>query len=107
MLDKKAMTVYVVQEKTGVDITDALRFGEFENLLPRQDQLMISSQPVVHALKKKLKDFSDDDYILCLGDPSIIATVAVVAASMNRNRFKMLKWDRHLKKYYPVEVNTN
>ena len=33
MLDKKAMTVYVVQEKTGVDITDALRFGEFENLL--------------------------------------------------------------------------
>jgi len=70
------MTVYVVQEKTGVDITDALRFGEFENLLPRKDQLMISSQPVVHALKKKLKDFSDDDYILCLGDPSIIATVA-------------------------------
>ena len=107
MLDKKAMTVYVVQEKTGVDITDALRFGEFENLLPRKDQLMISSQPVVHALKKKLKDFSDDDYILCLGDPSIIATVAVVAASMNPNRFKMLKWDRHLKKYYPVEVNTN
>lgn len=51
------MTVYVVQEKTGVDITDALRFGEFENLLPRKDQLMISSQPVVHALKKKLKDF--------------------------------------------------
>ena len=107
MLDKKAMTVYVVQEKSGVDITAALRFGKFENLLPRKDQLMISSQPVVHALKKKLKDFSDDDYILCLGDPSIIATVAVVAASMNRNRFKMLKWDRHLKKYYPVEVNTN
>ena len=79
MLNKKAMTVYVVQEKAGVDITDALRFGEFENLLPRKDQLMISSQPVVHALKKKLKDFSDDDYILCLGDPSIIATVAVVA----------------------------
>ena len=107
MLDKKAMTVYVVQEKSGVDITGALRFGKFENLLPRKDQLMISSQPVVHALKKKLKDFSDDDYILCLGDPSIIATVAVVAASVNRNRFKMLKWDRHLKKYYPVEVDTN
>ena len=52
------MTVFVVQEKIGVDITDALRFGEFENLLPRKDQLMISSQPVVHSLKKKLKDFS-------------------------------------------------
>ena len=51
------MTVFVVQEKIGVDITDALRFGEFENLLPRKDQLMISSQPVVHSLKKKLKDF--------------------------------------------------
>ena len=101
------MTVYVVQEKTGVDITDALRFGEFENLLPRKDQLMISSQPVVYSLKKKLKDFSDEDYILCLGDPSIIATVAVVAASMNCNRFKMLKWDRKLNKYYPVEVDVN
>ena len=55
------MTVFVVQEKLGVDITDALRFGEFESLLPRKDQLMISSQPVVHSLKKKLKDFSDED----------------------------------------------
>jgi hypothetical protein len=101
------MTVYVVQEKPGVDMTDALRFGDFQELLPRKDQLVISSKPVIHALRKKLKDFSDEDYILCLGDPSIIAVVAAVASDLNRGRFKLLKWDRRLEKYYPVEVNIN
>ena len=101
------MTVYVIQEKPGVDMTDALRFGDFQELLPRKDQLAISSQPVIHALKNKLKNFSDDDYLLCLGDPSIISIVSAVAASLNRGRFKLLKWDRKLEKYYPVEVDIN
>tara|TARA_R100000995_G_C3474816_1_gene120314 strand:- start:240 stop:545 length:306 start_codon:yes stop_codon:yes gene_type:complete len=101
------MTVYVVQEKPGVDMTDALRFGDFQELLPRKDQLVISSKPVIHSLRKKLRDFSDEDYILCLGDPSIIAVVAAVASDLNRGRFKLLKWDRRLEKYYPVEVNIN
>ena len=101
------MTVYVIQEKPGVDMTDALRFGDFKELLPRKDQLAISSQPVIHALKNKLKNLSDDDYLLCLGDPSIISIVSAVAASLNRGRFKLLKWDRKLEKYYPVEVDIN
>ena len=88
-------------------MTDALRFGDFQELLPRKDQLVISSQPVIHALKNKLKNFSDGDYLLCLGDPSIIAIVSAVAASLNRGRFKLLKWDRKLEKYYPVEVDIN
>jgi len=69
--------------------------------------LVISSKPVIHSLRKKLRDFSDEDYILCLGDPSIIAVVAAVASDLNRGRFKLLKWDRRLEKYYPVEVNIN
>ena len=47
------MTVYVVQEKPGVDMTDALRFGDFQELLPRKDQLIISAKPVLFSLKNK------------------------------------------------------
>ena len=101
------MTVYVVQEKPGVDMTDALRFGDFQELLPRKDQLIISAKPVLFSLKKKLENFSDDDYILCLGDPSIIAVVASVASKMYRGKYKLLKWDRMVKKYYPVEIDIN
>ena len=52
-----------------------------------------------------VNDFSDDDYLLLMGDPSAIGIACAVASSNNRGRFKCLKWDKREYKYYPVEVN--
>ena len=54
---------------------------------------------------KSTKDFSDEDYLLLMGDPSAIGIACAVASSNNRGRFKCLKWDKREYKYYPVEVN--
>jgi len=105
VLKGESMTVFVVQEVVGKNILSAEKYGDLELLLPEGSQLVLSTAPTVRRLKSKLKDFSDDDYLLLMGDPSAIGIACAVASSNNRGRFKCLKWDKREYKYYPVEVN--
>ncbi|HIK68296.1 MAG TPA: hypothetical protein EYF95_10050 [Flavobacteriales bacterium] len=66
---------------------------------------MLSAGPTVSRLKKGLKDFSDSDYLLLIGDPAAIGLATAVACDINRGKFRFLKWDRQEKKYYPITVN--
>ena len=102
------MTVYIVQEMRGRDVTDATNFGDLEILITAEEQTAsFSTQPTIRKLNRLLANFNDDDYLLLTGDPAAIALAASVAARQNNGRFKMLKWDRKLNKYYPVEVDIN
>ena len=86
------------------DISPALKFGELE-ILAKHNNSMFASVPMVRHFREMLKDFSDDDYILPVGDPVTIATVAAIAADMNEGYFKMLKWDKKQRQYLVVEIN--
>ena len=99
------MAVFVVQEVVGKNVLSAEKYGKLELLLPEGSQLVLSTGPTVKRLHRKLKDFSDDDYLLLIGDPSIIGIACAMVASYNRGRFKCLKWDKREYKYYPIEVN--
>ena len=68
---------------------------------------MFSPQPAIRKLKRKLKDFNDDDYLLMMGDPAAMGIACCVAAEMNRGKFNILKWDKKAQRYYPVSVNLN
>lgn len=97
--------VFVVQEVSGRNILSAEKYGELELLLPNNSQIVLSSGPTVRRLNQKLKNFSDDDYLLLMGDPSAIGIACAIASSNNRGRFKCLKWDKREFRYYPVEIN--
>ena len=98
------MTVYVLQEMGG-NIRSAEKFGELEVCLPDNKQIVLSSGPLTFKLKHALKDFNDDDYLLLMGDPAIIALAGAVASDVNGGKFKVLKWDRDEKKYYDIEID--
>lgn len=107
--------VYVVCEpthtiggevRTSMDFTPALEYGDLEVLLP-QSQSMLAPVPTVRALKEKLRNFTDDDYILPVGDPVLIGTVVMVAAQQNGGKVKFLKWDRLQRKYFVIQVDTS
>ena len=100
------MTVYVLQEM-GRNVRSAEKFGDLKVLLPDNKQIVLSSGPLTHKLKKELSTFNDDDYLLLMGDPAIIALAGAVVSEMNRGRFKILKWDKIQKKYYSVSININ
>ena len=97
------MTVYVTQEM-GRSIRSAEKFGDLKVLLPDNRQI-VSSGPITFKLQQELKDFNDDDYLLLIGDPAIIAVAAAAAAKINNGRFKVLKWDRDDKTYYDIEID--
>ena len=74
-------------------------------LLPDNKQIILSSGPLTHKLMKELKDFNDNDYLLLIGDPAIIALAGAIVSNVNNGRFKVLKWDRDEKKYYDLEID--
>ena len=55
---------------------------------------MLSPAPAIRKLKQVLKDFNDKDYLLLIGDPSIIGVACSIASDINQGKFKMLKYDR-------------
>ena len=98
------MTVYVLQEM-GRNIRSAEKFGDLKVVLPDNKQIVLSSGPLTFKLRHELKDFNDNDYLLLMGDPAIIALAGAVASDVNGGRFKVLKWDRDEKKYYDIEID--
>jgi len=101
------MTVFIIQEMRGRDLTDAQNFGDLEILLPDGEQTSFSTQPTIRRLQQRLNKFTDDDYLLLAGDPAAIALSAVLASRANNGKFKMLKWDRQENKYFPLTADCN
>lgn len=98
-------TVYVVSETTQHNIASALDYGKIETILPPNAQIAFSVVPTVRRIQRKLEKFTDDDYLLLIGDPSAIGITCAVAAARNNGRFKCLKWDKRERRYIPLEVD--
>tara|TARA_R100000808_G_C2134837_1_gene143343 strand:+ start:76 stop:423 length:348 start_codon:yes stop_codon:yes gene_type:complete len=99
------MSVFVTQENPRVNIVAASKWGDLEPLASPFDQVHINPSRVVAQLRRKLKGYSDDDWLLAMGDPAIIGIAFALASSVNHGRINMLKWDKIEKIYYPVKVN--
>lgn len=93
--------VYVVQEVPRRNITAAAKYGELVVLLPQGD-IVLSPGPTVRRLRTKLRDFSDDDFLLLIGDPVAIGLATALAAKANNDRVAFLKWDKQNAIYYIV-----
>jgi hypothetical protein len=97
--------VYVVSETTQHNIASALDYGQIETILPPNAQVAFSVVPTVRRIQRKLEKFTDEDFLLLIGDPSAIGITCAVAAARNNGRFKCLKWDKRERRYIPLEVD--
>jgi len=98
--------VYAVSETTRHNIAPALDYGDIEIVLPpSQAQVIFSSAPTVARVKRAPENFTDEDYLLFIGEPTAIAILATVAAAKNRGRFKCLKWDKQEHRYLPIQID--
>ena len=105
-------TVYVIQEITGtktgnpkINIMGASNYGQFKFLLPEFSQMIFSPGPLIYKLRQGLKDYKPRDYLLLTGDPAIIGVACAIVSNITNGKFKLLKWDKQEKKYYPIEIN--
>jgi len=104
--------VYVTQEIPGtregrpkINIIGASKYGELIFLLPELSQIIFSPGPLVFKLRKLLKDYTPDDYLLLTGDPAIIGVACSIVSDITNGKYKLLKWDKQERQYYPIEIN--
>jgi len=105
--NEKKPTVFLVQENPYINVLSAQEYGDIVLLFESGQQIMFSPQPAIKKLRRKLKDFCDDDYLLMMGDPAAMVIAGCVASDVNRGKFKILKWDKKERRYYPVSINMN
>ena len=109
---KPESTVYVIQEIPGtragapkINIMSAREYGEFNFLLPEFSQIIFSPGPLVFKLRKLLKDYKAEDYLLLTGDPAIIGVACSIVSDITNGRYNLLKWDKQERTYYPIAIN--
>ena len=100
-------TVYLVQENPYISVLAAEEYGKIVTLFSSGSQIMFSPQPAIRKLKRKLKDFNDNDHLLMMGDPAAMGIACCIASEMNRGKFKILKWDKLQIRYYSLQINLN
>ena len=108
----KENTVYVIQEIPGtrdgkpkINVMGASKYGRFKFLLPEMSQMIFSPGPLIFKLRKGLNNFKKKDYLLLTGDPAIIGVACSIMSDITGGKFKLLKWDKQERKYYPIEIN--
>lgn len=99
------MKVYVTQESQ-LDYTEALKYGDIVFLTSPGDRLSsvpasLGNEEITWKMETRLKDFADDDYLLCTGAPAHMA----IAGSILGDRLKqMLVWDNRTMSYFPLRI---
>jgi len=108
----KLPIVYVIQEIAGtkdgkpkINILGAAEYGTFKFLLPELSQMIFSPGPLIFKLRKGLKDYNADDFLLLTGDPAIIGVACSIVSDITSGKFNLLKWDKQERKYYPIQIN--
>lgn len=87
-----------------MDFRKVLEYGDPVVCLPT-GRVSLSPGPMIDNLREKLKDFTDDDYIVSVGDPTAIFAAAMVASDINNGRVKALKWDKDSRQYIVVQID--
>ena len=101
----KKFTIERVHKSGAVFNIEKLDWLNAEHLRskPNEEILVMLKDELANSPYKDKK--LDDDYLLLIGDPSIIGVACAVASDINMGRFKVLKWDRRREKYLPLEID--
>jgi len=94
------------QQIKSVDLSPAAKWGEIIIVL-QTSQAMVAPSAMIKTINDVLHDFSDDDYIVPVGDPILMCVVASIAARNNNGRVRYLKWDRRNRDYMVIKTDIN
>lgn len=78
------------------DLSDASRYGTIEVVFEENDNPQFLPGPAIQKARRKMKNFSSEDYILWPGggDPIAVMVVAAIAGEMSPT-VRILRWERN------------
>jgi hypothetical protein len=97
--------VYVPQEAIGKNIIPAMSYGQIRVCFPPNYQVNFDTEDAAKQLLFWLSDYTEEDFLLLIGDPILIGIAAACASFWSKGRVKFLKWDRQEHIYLPVSAD--
>jgi hypothetical protein len=109
------MTVFVVQKQMRFDegsgdlvprfrtLEKAEKFGQIQYLLSPSAH-PFNPENIIGDLHDKLKTYSDEDYLLLIGNPALIGMATAVAGHYNGGKLKLLQWSGRQGDYAEISV---
>lgn len=109
------MTVFAIQRQLKFDpvagqlvprfqtIDRAKSFGEIEFILGPSDDLY-DQESFLGKMHSSLSGFSDDDFLLLIGNPVFIGVATTIAAYYNEGRVRILQWSQKNEGYYEIAL---
>ena len=86
-----------------MNMQPAAKYGELVVLLPPNAN-RLHTVPLLEALKAGMSDITKDDWLVAVGDPSLIAAAACIASRKTGGILRLLKWDRLTSDYIAAEM---
>lgn len=86
-------SVYVVQNDTRKDMTDAERFGTIREIFGNVGRAYNTDKMIDHA-RRVLCKWQPGDSLLMIGDPALCGVAIAIAAEFD-NIVNVLSWDKH------------
>lgn len=112
------MTVYVSQEvlrrnkEKGVwerahDLEPAEQYGELKILYRPEPGIRSNKNPnsMLEIIEEGLKDFTDEDYLVLVGAPEVIAAASAYAAQNSGGFINLLVWNSFTLSYDCIELD--
>lgn len=88
-----------------LNISPASAFGMIKIMFPPQTAFIDDTALLLSGLRADLRhyNFDNGDCLLPLGDPVVCAAAAAVLAA--RGRFRVLRWDKQLRRYIAATID--
>lgn len=109
--------VFAVQQPSGrdretgairptMDLTPATEFGELRFILRDYHHPFRDPTGTAREVRRVLEaeSFGPEDWLLLVGNPSLIGIVSAQVALMTGGTLRMLQWDRPRHRYRPLEA---
>lgn len=106
--------VYIVQKQMRYDpakrglvprfnLEPARQYGDLKFLLDSQ-ATPLSPDTTVACLQERLREFSENDYLLLVGNPCLMGWACAMAAEKAGGVLQLLQWHSAEKRYIPVRA---
>jgi hypothetical protein len=84
------------------DFSAAAQYGQLTPILGTEDDPLFLAR-VTSQIRKTLEDFNENDFLVAVGDPAVIAVCAGIVLRRQKS-MKLLKWDRKTRTYHNLEI---
>lgn len=86
-----------------VSVDSAKKFGDIVIMLPPEAG-RLKPENIVQQLRFTMADYDKDDFLLAMGEPSIIA-IAAILADQAVTPLRLLRWDKRSREYTVVTLD--